>query len=275
MTLGLMVTNIQKVSAAIIEDSIITEEPMDFSNQSDDIFDGYDSMEATLTGRVGYNYAIPLPNGEDLKLGFDPRNTVGEKIGFSGIGSGWGIKIPFLDMEKMIMHRSYGYSFDCVNETSADNMSANSDATYFVRVDSNKMLKYNGPYGEYEIYDTKGCITNITDSLNNTTTYEYSNDLISKINYSDGSAVLFERTENEVDIIYEIEAECLLLATFKLAEVDNRLVLSEIEIPDNFSHGIYSSVSFEYITNSKDMVLLKKYDNGQHETVIEYIDDSD
>ena len=155
------------------------------------------------------------------------------------------------------MHRSYGYSFDCVNETSADNMSANSDATYFVCVDSNKMLKYNGPYGEYEIYDTKGRITNITDSLNNTTTYEYSNDLISKINYSDGSAVLFERTENEVDIIYEIEAECLLLATFKLAEVDNRLVLSEIEIPDNLSHGIYSSVSFEYITNSNDMVLLK------------------
>ena len=57
MILGLMVTNSQKVSAAMIEDSIITKEPINFSNQSDDIFDGYDSMETTLTGRVGYNYA--------------------------------------------------------------------------------------------------------------------------------------------------------------------------------------------------------------------------
>lgn len=283
MTLGLMGVNSQEVSAAVIndsiiaDDSIITEEPIGFSNQSDDVFDGYDSMETTMTGRVGYNYAITLPNGEDLKFGFDPRDTVGNTIDFSGIGSGWKIKLPFLDGEDMRIHRANGYAFPYVIEESTSSTSPSPAGVYTLIVDSNKMLRVNGPYGKYEIYDISGRITNITDSLDNTITYEYIDGFISEINYSDGATVVFERTENQVDIVYNDAELTRLMASFKLSELGNRLVLSEIVFNNSGLNELLTEhpVLFEYVVNLSGGLLLKKYDNGRYVRTIEYLNNSD
>ena len=99
----LLLLNKQNIFAFMPENNTGTKESTGFTNQYDDVFDGYANMEITMTGRVGYNYAISLPNQEDILFGFDPRNTTGEVMDFSGIGSGWKIKLPFLDTEEQII----------------------------------------------------------------------------------------------------------------------------------------------------------------------------
>lgn len=277
MALGLMFANKQELSANMPEDSTASNSPTGFTNQYDDVFNGYANMETTMTGRVGYNYAITLPNHDDLLFGFDPRNTTGEVMDFSGIGSGWKIKLPYLDTDKQTIHRERGYSFPYETEGDTINTSANSNATYSLRLDLYQLYK-NPKYNtciqsEYEVYDASGRLVRFSDSSDNFITYEYSDDLLSKINYCDGSSVLFERFENEVHVIYTDSEESILLATFKLAEKYDRLVLSEIERPDD-RYSNLTSASFEYITDSNDSLLLKKYDNGQHERTIEYLDNS-
>lgn len=249
------------------ETSFIVTEPMNFTNQYDDVFDGYDGMETTLTGRVGYNYAISLPNGETLRFGFDPDNTVSESVVMDiyGLGSGWQLKLPRIGLQSTgapEMYRPNGYSYACINSKALKDARSIGDSTYLISKKEDNMLAYNGAFGEYEIFDINGRICNSTDSLGNTTTYVYDDNLLSEINYSDGSSVLFVRKESEVEIVYEMAGSSTSLASFVLAENNGSLVLEKIDTD--------SDVSFQYSLGLNGELVLTYFDNSRYERYITY-----
>lgn len=237
-----------------------------FSNQYDDIFDGSEGMEITLTGRVGYNYAFTLPNEVYMKFGFDPRNTKGEGYDFFGLGCGWKIKLPFLDVKNNKIYRSNGYVFSFVAEDKIKNPFKKAKGNYVLKAEENSMLR--DVQEEYEIYDASGRLVNQVRSSDKKITYTYKDGFISQIDYIDGSVVSFERTENEVQVIYTENEENITMAIFKLEEAFGKVVLKEIVLLEN------ETVSFEYITDTDNGLLLKSYDNGKYKRTIEYMEDS-
>ena len=238
-----------------------------FYNQFDDIFDGSEGMETTLTGRVGYNYAFTLPNGVYMKFGFDPRNTSGEGCDFSGLGSGWKLKLVYLDVENSQVHRTNGYVFSFVAEDKIKNPFRKAKGNYVLKAEENQMLR--DMKEEYEVYDASGRLVNIVQSSDKKITYTYKDGLISQIEYSDGSVVFFERTEYEVRVIYKEKEEIITVAVFKLEEAFGKVVLKEIVLLED------EVISFEYTTDDDNGLLLKSYDNGKYIRTIEYMENSD
>ncbi len=260
------------VAAFATNSLVYTEEVVNFSNQSDAVFDGYTGFETTLTGLVGYNYAISLPNGECLRFGFDPRNTTEacNVHDIYGLGSGWQLKLPRMNIKNtsaIEMYRPNGYSYLCIGEKNVINGVDNTGCAYSVNLNNENMFAYNGTYGECEVFDTIGRIMNTTDALGKRTVYEYNGDLISKICYSDDSFVTFNRKGLEIEIVYNQDGISTVLAIFTLEEYGDTFVLSEINAD--------SKVTFKYVNGIKDEILLKSYDNARYERTINYIIDDE
>ena len=238
-----------------------------FSNQYADIFDGSEGMETTLTGRVGYNYAFTLPNGVYMKFGFDPRNTTGEDCDFSGLGCGWKIKLPFLDVENRQIYRTNGYVFSFEAENKIKNPFRKSKGNYVLKEEENPMLR--DMQEEYEVYDASGRLVYMVHSSDKKITYTYEDGFVSQIEYSDGSVVFFERTDHEVQVIYTEDEETITMAVFKLEEAFGKVVLKEIVLLEDEAN------SFEYTMDDDNGLLLKSYDNGKYVRTIEYMENSD
>lgn len=78
---------------------------------SDEVFSGYEGIETTVLGKVGYNYALNTPNGKHTILfGFTPYDRAVYKI-----ATGWAIKLPYLSIDEKSFYQSdngYTYSID-------------------------------------------------------------------------------------------------------------------------------------------------------------------
>ena len=81
-------------SASIINSEIISE---DKAHISDEIFDGYEGLEITRFGNVGFNYALLTPDKKkEILIGFNPYLT--QENSYTNLvyrmGKGWQIKLP-------------------------------------------------------------------------------------------------------------------------------------------------------------------------------------
>lgn len=48
----------------------------DISHMSDEVFSGYEGLETTVSGKVGYNYALNTPDGKhSILYGFTPYDN--------------------------------------------------------------------------------------------------------------------------------------------------------------------------------------------------------
>ena len=81
---------------------------------SDDVFDGYEGLETTRLGTTGFNYAFLTPDkNKEILIGFNPNLTQENSYvnSFYQMGTGWQVKLPFLDTANNILHQTDGYKY--------------------------------------------------------------------------------------------------------------------------------------------------------------------
>lgn len=216
---------------------------------TDDIFDGYAGLETTTLGKVGFNYALRTPGGEDILLGINPNMATDNSYYNSvyNIGTGWEIKIPYIDFakEKTYLHNPDGYKYLIANKgNSADYVIADYPITHTlskcVQNGEDVYLLEEG-YGEQKFFSADGNIIKSIDTLGNPTDYLYDNGIISEIVYSSGSSVLFERENTAITVQYSDNKDTSSFAMLYLeSDPAYGYTLSAIQCTNG------DSVSFEY-----------------------------
>lgn len=219
----------------------------------EDVFDGYNSVETTVTGKLGYNYAVTTPDGKkDLIFGFSP-SMANKESAYSKIfdlGSGWGLKIPFIewDENKIILHKERGQEYVGVyhDETETFELLHYPSEYTFVKYDDETYLLEEG-YGAQTYFTLDGRALKSVDELGNVTEYEYAdNGKLSKICFSDDTFVVFDRTSESIFIDYlDDNNSAETLAAFNLEEIDEQFNLMEIE--SDFTED----VTFDYISGNE------------------------
>ena len=180
-----------------------------------DVFDGYSGVEVTEHGLLGYNYALSVPNGEDILLGFDPRNSSDANTEFSylDIAQGWDIKLPQITGSTFVTSRGIKVSISEID----------------ISMNQGKYV-YEEGYGRETTFSSAGLIQSVVDEFDNTTTYNYVDGKISKITYNDHSVVSFNHNGNSLSITYSCNGEPdLVLASFN---IDSENKLSSITAED-------------------------------------------
>lgn len=232
------------VSAASIEKIIVKE----LSHISEEVFDGYDGIETTVSGKVGYNYALNVPGkNHSILFGFTPNNESSYKI-----ATGWNLKLAYISMnnDEGSYHSKNGFeysiaknngSFQIINFVSNHILVSNSK-------DDGYMLEKS--YGEKEYFSKDGLLTKSIDELGNSTEYLYTPEgKIYQIIYSDGSSLLFNRSGQNIDINYENGDSSETIATLTV-DTSSSMLEKLIEICD--SEG---TRNFDYTLKDKSLLL--------------------
>lgn len=244
-------------NAATIEDALV--QILSRSHINLDTFNGYESHEVNPKGRVGYNIALPLPNGETIKIGFDPRNTLDDN-GNSGysVATGWQIKLPYFSNSKY--YKGNGYIYDTVQDDLTKSISISNYPIEYSINNNNDISKINNndicleePYGIKEYYKD-GNIVKAVDTFGETTHFLYKNNQLSQIVYSNESIVsIITNADGEIEMIYTEDDVSTSFAKFITTENPNGITeLKEVIITD----GVH--VIFDYIINN-NMLLIKSY----------------
>lgn len=204
-------------------------------NLATDVFDGYSGIEVTDYGLLGYNYAISIPNGEELLFGFDPRTINDDQCSYLNIAHGWDIKLPRISDFTLTTLRGY--------QIPIDELEINTEQGNYI---------LNEGYGRKTIFSSSGLIKSVIDEFDNTTTYQYIDGKLSKILYTDGSIISFDRNDNALSILYSFEDEAdSVLATFNTT---SECKLSSIV-------GVADTAHFDYLDGSNSTpILLKSYE---------------
>ena len=204
-------------------------------NLATDVFDGYSGIEVTDYGLLGYNYAISIPNGEELLFGFDPRTINDDQCSYLNIAHGWDIKLPRISDFTLTTLRGY--------QIPIDELEINTEQGNYI---------LNEGYGRKTIFSSSGLIKSVIDEFDNTTTYQYIDGKLSKILYTDGSIISFDRNDNALSILYSFEDESdSVLATFNTT---SECKLSSIV-------GVADTSYFDYLDGSNSTpILLKSYE---------------
>lgn len=204
-------------------------------NLATDVFDGYSGIEVTDYGLLGYNYAISIPNGEELLFGFDPRTINDDQCSYLNIAHGWDIKLPRISDFTLTTLRGY--------QIPIDELEINTEQGNYI---------LNEGYGRKTIFSSSGLIKSVIDEFDNTTTYQYIDGKLSKILYTDGSIISFDRNDNALSILYSFEDESdSILATFNTT---SECKLSSIV-------GVADTSYFDYLDGSNSTpILLKSYE---------------
>lgn len=254
---SMMFTMAVSVNATTFENT-----PIEIQTQSHiqlDALDGYESHEINPKGRVGYNIALPLPNGEVVKLGFDPRNTLqGAGNDVYSIADGWQFKLPYFSESKY--YKANGYIFDLATDTAtktisisnyptAHNISYNKDSLAEKHVD----VCIEEAYGVKEYYKDNS-ITKAIDTFGKTTNYIYEDNRLSQIVYSNGATVsITSNTKNNIEMTYTEGGVSTTFAQFIMSENSQGFTeLAEVIVKD----GIH--VVFDYTVHN-NVLLLKSY----------------
>ena len=204
---------------------------------SDNILNGFQGIETTNFGELGYNYAITTPDFErDLIFGFSPdmASPNSRYTEIFGLGDGWGLKIPFLEQVngQWILHEDRGLEYPAQYQEETDTFEIlhyPSEYT-FSRQDEDTYLLEKG-YGEQISFAVDGRVLQTTDALGNITVYEYDKaGQLSRMIFSDGTEVRWDRTSDEMILTYlKPDAQTEVLAVFVLARTaDGRSILAEI-----------------------------------------------
>lgn len=215
---------------------------------SDEAFVGYEGLETTVSGKVGFNYDLITPDKEKVILiGFNPylakiNNNYDSTY---KIGQGWHIKLPYLDITNKVLYQSDGYEYDIKEEKNGyvvdypgiSNFTAISEGFCFKKADGSK-----------EIYNRDGKIKRIIDAFANETTYEYSSGTLTKIIYPDNSFVTFERVGLKVVLKYTCDNNTAGFVTFNLLSNMNGILLDTIEYDT-------SNLKFNYSKTDSGLIL--------------------
>ena len=233
-------------SASIINSEIISE---DKAHISDEIFDGYEGLEITRFGNVGFNYALLTPDKKkEILIGFNPYLT--QENSYTNLvyrmGRGWQIKLPYLDISNKVLYQPDGYKYiikenkngyivDCLGTSSLTTLT---DGFCFEKANGSK-----------EFYTNEGKIKRIIDAFDNETIYEYSSGLLTKITYPDSTFVTFERNDLKIELKYNGSDGAVVFATFNLlSNKDGTLLLDTIEYDE-------SNLEFSYNKTDKELRL--------------------
>lgn len=254
--LGLVFSMSTFANANMITDSEVTVNTL--SHIHLDAFDGYESHEVNPKGRVGYNLAFSLPNGETVKLGFDPRNSgkTNAKHQYS-IADGWYIKLPFFD--NCGYHSPEGYLYEVDKNNTTNNLficNYPSDNQIILENSETEISKTKlcviEPY-DVKNYFNNGYIVKTLDTFAEETNYEYYSGKLSKIFYPDDSYVSIYYDDDNVVMSYSKNNITTVFADLLIEHnVNGFNVLKEV-IETN---GI--NVTFDYVIND-DLLLLASY----------------
>ncbi len=237
-----------------------------------DSFDGFESHEVTAKGRVGYNIAIPLPNKNVIKIGFDPRNVSCRGNDAYYIADGWQIKLPYFS--ESMFYSEDGYSY-VINSKAAllteSTVLLDYPVTHSLRSNAENSkgtsaeICFEEPYGE-KTYYSKGNITKYIDTFAENTNYLYSNGRLSEIVYSDGAMVSISyATEGQIKMTYNQNGISTVFARF-IIEKDSHgyNILKNVIVTDG------NNIDFEYLTHD-NMLLLSAYNlHGKYNREFSY-----
>lgn len=259
----LFTTNIS-VNAAAIEYALSELQILDHINL--DVFDGYENYEITPKGRVGYNVAIEIPNGEVLKLGFEPESILSsaEKTGYD-IAAGWKFKFPYLS--ETTLYETDGKDYKLTRNALLKKINI---TNYPVSYEFNEikgeqeLLCLEKPYGEKYYFNSKGHIVRYVDSLGKEVKYSYRDNSLCEIDFPDNSAIQIIRAEGFFKILYIQDEISTVLSEILITNNSGIEQISKIiEMNDSIN-------TFEYLTYS-NMLLLASYTiSGEHERVFTY-----
>lgn len=196
-------------------------------NISEEAFDGYEGIEITTSGKVGFNYDLMTSDGQTLLIGFNPNKSEVDSYYKSvySLGFGWEIKLPYIN-ENYFYEEGYQYRIE--NDTIM-----NYPGTYTLTQDANGycLIKADGSKKQFA---PTGRLIKTIDAFGNETIYTYTDNLLTQITYSNGKSVLLDRKEITNTILLKYDG--FPFATINLS--DNNELYS---IQDN--KGI---ISFQY-----------------------------
>ena len=214
---------------------------------SEEVFDGYEGLETTLRGTVGFNYVFTTPDkNKELLVGFDPKLTQESSVNNSiyQIGMGWYIKLPFLDIANKDLYQGNGYKYTVVKNQSGHIVKYPGES-YLVETDDGFCFKKAD--GSKEFYSKDGRIRKTIDESGNETIYMFSSGKLSKIMYSDESFISFNRNSSRIELKYTVNENTTVLATLFLQLNENEnLILDNIKYNDSNLKFTYRMIGSKY-----------------------------
>lgn len=240
------------------------------TNISEEIFDGYENIETTTAGKVGFNYVIEIPNtNKDLRLGFNPYNSsedcyVNELY---NIGLGWQYKLSNIQINenKITIYKPSGYTYD-VKKSNGKYEIINYPSEHTLSL-VNDVYILEEPYGVKEYFSAEGTLVKSINEFGESTEYKYNDLGLEKIIYSDGTYIKLQNSfENKIckkEIYYVNDTKELLIGTIVVNMEENK-TLKSLTSNNGFN------VSFDY-SIYKDVIELVNYSiEGKYNRDIAY-----
>lgn len=229
-----------------------------YTNVCEEIFDGYENIETTTSGKVGFNYVIEIPNtNKDLRLGFNPYNSsedcyVNELY---NIGLGWQYKLSNIQINenKITIYKPSGYTYD-VKKSNGKYEIINYPLEHTLSL-VNDVYILEEPYGVKEYFSLEGTLVKSINEFGESTEYKYNDLGLEKIIYSDGTYIQLQNSfENKFckkEIYYVNNTKELLIGTI-VVNIEENKTLKSITSNNGFN------VSFDY-SIYKDVIELVNY----------------
>lgn len=217
-------------------------------NINDEVFSGYEGLETTVLGKVGFNVALnTTDNKHTLLLGFTPYDSSDYSI-----ATGWRVKLPYLDIKENGLYRSsegYVYLLDKDNKFNI----LNYPSTYILTTNGEDGYALEKVYGSKEYFSNDGSITEEIDEFGNITKYFYKDGDLYKILYADGTFVTLEKSDDKGILIKYIKGNNIDV----IADITVKANESGLQEVSEIKYG-NDRINFSYM-NVKGGLLLKEY----------------
>ncbi len=245
-----------------------------YTNVCEEIFDGYENIETTTSGKVGFNYVIEIPNtNKDLRLGFNPYNLsedcyVNELY---NIGLGWQYKLSNIQINenKITIYKSSGYTYDVKN--SNEKYEIIDYPVEHTLLFENNMYILEEAYGVKEYFSAEGTLIKSIDEFGAVTEYKYNSNGLQTIKYSDGTWLDFEYSfdeKSDVIRIYYVDIMKKTLVGTLVVNTEKDRTLSQISSSNGFT------VDFDYLVENDNVKITNYSIEGKYNRDIVYTDDS-
>ncbi len=245
-----------------------------YTNVYEEIFDGYENIETTTSGKVGFNYVIEIPNtNKDLRLGFNPYNSSEDCFvnELYNIGLGWQYKLSNIQINenKITIYKPSGYTYDVKNSNGKYEI-IDYPVEHTLLFD-NDMYVLEEPYGIKEYFSAEGTLIKSTDEFGVITEYKYNSNGLQTIKYSDGTYLDFENSfeekSNIIRIYYVDNMKKILVGTLVVNTEEDR-TLSQISSSNSFT------VNFDYLVENDNVKITDYCIEEKYNRNIIYTDDS-
>lgn len=201
-------------------------------NVSEEIFDGYTGLETTISGKVGYNYdLITADSSHTVLIGFNPNMAESYFDDVYNIGTGWQVKLPYLDLAEKRLYQTDGYSFAFTTDKNAYSVK---NYPGIAQLTKNDVCCFEKADGSKEYFSDSGSIIQSIDAFGNETKYQYTNGILSEIIYPENTSIHFLRAQNNactsVSLVYNTPTESSNFATLSLINDGSNVVLIQFKI---------------------------------------------